>query len=135
MYCRKINREIKLCFTVPGNFPCTITKVTKITALTILICRAEKLTKAEMKIIRINQHSEGKCKPTSPPSSQKGEVSLILSLILKILLAQLLQFSNKKCTLEKQSFIRKCQNWLFSISQNHPNDDQRKSHLVPFIKH
>lgn len=83
MYYRKINREIKLHFTVPGNFLCTITKVTKITALTIFICRAEKLTKAEMKIIRINQHSEGKCKPTTPPSSQKGEVSLNFILDIK----------------------------------------------------
>lgn len=42
---------IKLCFTVPGNLPCIISKVSKITALIILIFRAEKLTKTGKKII------------------------------------------------------------------------------------
>lgn len=73
MYSGKIIREMKLCFTVPGNLTCIIPRLPKITALIILICRTEKLTKTEMKIIWMHWHSEGKTKPTTPPQNRKEQ--------------------------------------------------------------
>lgn len=110
MYYGKINREIKLCFTVPGNLPCTITKVLKIAALRILTCRAEKWTRLKLVLSELISIVKENLIQQSPSSSQKKAVSHILSLILKFLITKLLQFSNKRRTTAKQSFIRKRQN-------------------------